>query len=139
MQCLVDARPLLDAEVVAHQVEVDIARVANRGDVAGAVPGCAYAKGLADDRQLAGRRDAADLADVYADNVDQAVGYEVIRFLAPPTFSVDHPLTRWGRRCVRRSLPLLVCGLFSGLQVPDICMACAPSKDCQFGDGFTLC
>ena len=46
---------LLDAEVVAGQVEVQVGGVADRRDVARAVPGRAHAEELAEGRQLARR------------------------------------------------------------------------------------
>ena len=56
-----------------RQVEVQVRGVADRRDVAGAVPGRAHPEELAEDAQLARRRQPANVRDVDADEVDQAV------------------------------------------------------------------
>ena len=52
---------LLDAEVVAGEVEVQVGGVADRRDVARAVPGGAHAEELAEGGQLARHAEAADV------------------------------------------------------------------------------
>src|SRR5204862_7303821 len=67
---LVKRRVLLNAKVVADQVERDIGRMADRRNVAGTVPGRLDAKVLGQDRDLAGRRTSAGLGDMHADVID---------------------------------------------------------------------
>src|SRR5437763_215420 len=57
---VVERRALEDPEVVDGQAEVEVGGVADRRDVAGAVPGGPYAEELAVGGQLARRREAAD-------------------------------------------------------------------------------
>ena len=65
--------PFLNAEIVGVQVQVQIRRVPDRRNVAGAVPSGPYTEGLTQDSQLFGRRDAPDRADMDADKIDQPI------------------------------------------------------------------
>src|ERR1017187_3199759 len=76
LQAVVEGRVLLDAEVVADQVERHVCGVADGGDVAGAVPGGLDAVDLGHGGDLAHGRQAAGLAHVDADVIDQASGDE---------------------------------------------------------------
>ncbi len=64
----------VDAEVVRGQLERELRCVRDRRGVAGAVPSRAHAEELRQRRHLARRREAADLRDVNADEVDQPLG-----------------------------------------------------------------
>ena len=65
---------LVDAEIVAGQLERELGGVRDRRGVAGAVPGGLHAEELAERRHLARRAQPADLRDVDADEVDQPAG-----------------------------------------------------------------
>src|SRR5207253_6269658 len=67
---------LLDAEVVASQVEVQVGGVTDRRYVARAVPGGAHAERHAQRSQPARRRQAAERRDMRADEVDHLPGDE---------------------------------------------------------------
>ena len=70
---VVEGAVLLNAEVVAGDVERGVRHVADRRDVAGAVPGGADAEDLAHRGDLAARGEAAGLRYMDADVVDQAL------------------------------------------------------------------
>ena len=71
-----DQAPLLDAEVVAGEIEMELSGVADWRNVAGAVPGGLHAERLCEQRDFARHADAADLRDMTADEIDQAAGNE---------------------------------------------------------------
>src|SRR5262249_49690911 len=64
---------LVDAEIVAGQLQRQAGRVADGRDVAGAVPGRLHAEELGEGRHLPRHAQPADLRDVDADEVDQAI------------------------------------------------------------------
>ena len=70
---LIERRILLDAEVVADQVERDVGGVANGGNIGGAVPGRAHAERLGKRGDLAGGREAPGLRQVHADVIDETI------------------------------------------------------------------
>src|SRR5579872_1083713 len=71
---LVEGRVLLNAEVVAHQVQRDIRHVAYRRYVAGAVPSRLYAEGFGENCDLARRAESAHLRQMNANIVDEPLG-----------------------------------------------------------------
>ena len=73
---VVERGVLLHAEVPAGQVQGDVARVADGGDVSGPVPGGLHPVELGQDRHLPARREAAGLGDVDPDVVDEPLGDE---------------------------------------------------------------
>ena len=73
---MLNAGPLLHAEVRGSQVDVNVGCMSQRGHITGAVPCGAHAELLCKDLQLAGGSDAAHLGDVHTDVVDQALGDE---------------------------------------------------------------
>src|SRR5690349_1519766 len=64
---------LLDAEVVAGQIQLQVHRVADRRDVAGTVPGSPHAKELAQRRELASHAQSADIRNVDSDEIDESL------------------------------------------------------------------
>ena len=64
---------LLDPEVVAGQVKLQVGRVPDGRHVARAVPGGPHAEELAERCQLARHTQPADIRDVHADEVDQPI------------------------------------------------------------------
>ncbi|SPF49850.1 hypothetical protein SBA4_4210005 [Candidatus Sulfopaludibacter sp. SbA4] len=71
---LVEGRVLLDAEIVAHEVERHVGHVADGRDVAGPVPRGLDAEVLGQDGDLARGCESAGLRNVHADVVDQPLG-----------------------------------------------------------------
>ena len=67
---------LLDPEVVAGQVELQVGRVPDRRHVARSVPGGADAEELAQRGQLPGHAQPADVRNVDADEIDQPIADE---------------------------------------------------------------
>ena len=65
--------PLVDAEVVARQLESESGCVSQGGDVSRTMPRRFDAEKFAERRHLSRHRQAADLRDVNPDKVDQAV------------------------------------------------------------------
>src|SRR5262245_44975202 len=64
---------LLDAEVVAGQIELQIRRVRYRRGIARSMPGRAHAKVLTQRRQLPRRAQSADIGKMDPDEIDQPV------------------------------------------------------------------
>src|SRR4029077_5366822 len=65
---------LLDAEVRDREIDVPLRRVVHRIDVARPVPSGADPERLSEARDLQARRDAADVIEADADEVDLLVG-----------------------------------------------------------------
>ena len=91
---------LLNPKIVAGQVEVEVHGVADRRDVAGAMPGRPDVEELAAGSDLAGHAQAADRRDMQPDEVDPAVGHK-----RQPLVAIDEQLShRQGSRCLRTEM-----------------------------------
>src|SRR6267378_3057149 len=91
---LVKGGVLLDAEVVAHQIERDVGGVADWRYVARTVPCGFHTEDLAHRRHLPGRRESTHLSNVHAHIVDQALGNE-----RGPLMGTVEELSHRQRRC----------------------------------------
>ena len=81
LRALIEWRVLLNAEVVADEIEGDVGHVADGRDVAGAVPGGFDAELLGQDGDFAAGSETAGFGDVDADVVDEAAFDERLPFV----------------------------------------------------------
>src|SRR5579875_256468 len=70
---LTEARPLLNAEVIADQIKCNVCRMTNRRYVPGSMPCGPDAKRLSKHRNLSGRAEPACLRNMHANVVNQAL------------------------------------------------------------------
>lgn len=71
---------LLDCGIAEVDIQMGIDRNPNRRHIAWPVPRHAHAEGLAENRQLQGRRNPANLRNVAADKIDLSLNNQVMPF-----------------------------------------------------------